>query len=155
MTKCLVGLDTTATPTTPLYFTNRSMIDRLQDNVAVPVINAGSLPQSLDCNSCDSRIYWTSQNAIRRSFPNDSQIETVSKTFFTIYDIFYQILGESLNDPRGVAIDWRGNNVYFTDQRLQNGRLGVVSCDGSYQRIFTLLDHVQDTGPIAVDSLRG
>jgi hypothetical protein len=47
--------------------------------VAVPVINAGSSPlNALDCNACDDRIYWINQNEIKRSFPNESEIETVS-----------------------------------------------------------------------------
>lgn len=54
----------------------------------------------------------------------------------------------------GVAIDWRSNLIYFTDQRTE-GYVGVASCDGNYQRIFKYLDDVLDAGPIVVDPLHG
>ena len=61
-----------------IYFANQSSIDRLVDNVAVPVIQVGTEPLSLDCNSCDDRIYWSTDHTIMRSFANSSTIETVS-----------------------------------------------------------------------------
>jgi hypothetical protein len=109
--------------------------------VAVPVINAGSSPlNALDCNACDDRIYWINQNEIKRSFPNESEIETVLNVY---------------NEPKGVAVDWRSNNVYFTVQLSEVGRVGVVSCDGHYQRIFTKLNQIVDAGPIVVDPVHG
>lgn len=67
----------TPTPAPTLYFTNQSNIDKLQNNVATTVIQAGTSPLALDYNSCDNRIYWTSNTEIKRSFPNNSKIEQV------------------------------------------------------------------------------
>ena len=64
------------------------------------------------------------------------------------------MLSVSVEHPKGVAVDFRGNNIYFTDQRESTGIVGVASCDGSYQRILSDLS-IQDAGPIEVDSLHG
>ena len=62
----------------------------------------------------------------------------------------------SLGNPKGVAIDWRSNLIYYTGIRTGEiqGYVGVASCSGSYQRIFTNL-RPRDPGPVAVDSLHG
>lgn len=70
-----------------------------------------------------------------------------------------QVLNISLKNPIGVAIDWRSDLIYFTDHRQvdsenQQGYVGVASCDGSYQRIFTNFN-INDVGPIVVDPLHG
>ena len=54
----------------------------------------------------------------------------------------------------GVAVDWRSNNVYYTDDRgYGKGRVEVVTCDGRYRRV--LVTDIKRVGPLAVDVLRG
>ena len=60
----------------------------------------------------------------------------------------------------GVAVDWRGSNVYFTDQiNDENGSVEVVTCDGKYRRVLFREEkgsiEYNRAGPIVVDSLHG
>ena len=53
-----------------------------------------------------------------------------------------------------MAVDWRSDNVYFTDDRGEGkGRIEVATCDGRYRKV--LFTNLQRAGPIAVDVLRG
>ena len=53
-----------------------------------------------------------------------------------------------------MAVDWRSNTVYYSDDRGVNmGRVEVVTCDGRYRRV--LVDGIASVGPLAIDVLRG
>ena len=75
--------------------------------------------------------------------------------------LMQQVLSYGITRPVGVAVDWRGNNVYFTDQILDEaGSVEVVTCDGKHRRVLLREGLVEDfeyqhAGPIAVDALHG
>ena len=57
-------------------------------------------------------------------------------------------------NPQGLAVDWRGDNVYFTDCRGQDvGRLEVITCDGKKRKV--LFNDLKEAGPITVDPVHG
>ena len=66
-----------------------------------------------------------------------------------------QIISTDLYHPIGLAIDWKGNNVYFSDTRNveRQGRIEVASCDGKRRKV--LLHDLRVPGPLAINVLTG
>ena len=73
------------------------------------------------------------------------------------YPILYslQILENDLKYPKGLAVDWKGGNVYFTHAFVGPGvgRLEVITCDGKYRKV--LASQLSAPGPVTLDLLRG
>ncbi len=71
-----------------------------------------------------------------------------------------QIIDKDLIKPIGIAVDWKGNNVYFSDRRCQQnicfdpvGRVEVSTCDGAYRKV--LFHNLISPGPLAINVLTG
>ena len=52
--------------------------------------------------------------------------------------IHHQVINTDLYQPISVAVDWRGNNIYFSHRFGENGpsRIEVVSADGRFRRVI-------------------
>jgi len=126
-----------------LYFTNLNDIQLLNNNLTTVVLDGLELAESLDCNICDQKIYWVDQaGKIKRGTPNNqSSIEV--------------IISHDLRHPIGIAVDWKGNNIYFSDTRNTDGlgRIEVASCDGKRRKV--LLHDLTRPGPLALNVLTG
>ena len=68
-----------------------------------------------------------------------------------------QIISHDLRYPIGIAVDWKGNNIYFSDTRDINtdglGRIEVASCDGKRRKV--LFHNLTRPGPLALNVLTG
>ena len=66
-----------------------------------------------------------------------------------------QIISSDLRHPIGLAVDWKGNNIYFSDTRNTDrlGRIEVASCDGKRRKV--LLHDLERPGPLALSVLTG
>jgi len=66
-----------------------------------------------------------------------------------------QIISHDLRQPIGIAVDWKGNNIYFSDTRnVDNfGRIEVASCDGKRRKV--LFHDLERPGPLALNVLTG
>lgn len=64
-----------------------------------------------------------------------------------------KVIATNLTAPYGIAVDWIGSLVFFTEQ--SQDFIGVVSMDGAYAMPVLLLESVDNPGPIAVDPERG
>ncbi len=60
-----------------------------------------------------------------------------------------QVLDVDVDNPQGLAVDWAGNNVYFS----HGNRIEVASCNGEHRRV--LRGDVTNAGPIAIDLSTG
>ena len=100
-----------------------------------------------------------------------------------IHVLPFQIVSTDVTMPQGIAVDYMGNNVYFSQKTntsgecgvgffkplkfswfildfftffvnlSDQGRLEVVTCDGQYRKI--LKNDLNDPGPLALDITRG
>lgn len=75
-------------------------------------------------------------------------------TYPTPYYIF-QVISRDLIGPHGLAVDWAGNNIYFSQRRASqdDGRIEVVSSDGRKRKV--LFSNLANPGPLAVNILTG
>ena len=66
-----------------------------------------------------------------------------------------QIISSDLCQPIGLAVDWKGNNIYFSDTRNTDGlgRIEVASCDGKRRKV--LFHDLLLPGPLALSVLTG
>ena len=66
-----------------------------------------------------------------------------------------QIITQDISYPHGIAVDYIGNNVYFSQRTdvQERGRLEVATCDGRYRRV--LKTGLREAGPLALDITRG
>ena len=66
-----------------------------------------------------------------------------------------QVIDKDLRHPIGLAVDWKGNNVYFSDTRNfeGQGRIEVTSCNGRQRKV--LLHNLVSPGPLALNLLTG
>ena len=66
-----------------------------------------------------------------------------------------QIISHDLRKPIGIAVDWKGNNIYFSDTRNPDrlGRIEVASCDGKRRKV--LFHNLTRPGPLALNVLTG
>lgn len=60
------------------------------------------------------------------------------------------ILSAGLYMPDGIAVDWIGENVYFTESR--GSRIDVVNLEGQYRHV--LVDNLGSPRGLAVDPSR-
>ena len=67
-----------------------------------------------------------------------------------------QVVSRDLHDPRGLAVDWAANNIYFSQRRDvdgHQGRIEVVSSDGRKRKV--LFDTLNSVGSLAINILTG
>ncbi len=72
-------------------------------------------------------------------------------TGYLIINTIYlpQILDRDLDHPKGLAVDWVGNNIYFS----HGNRIEVATCDGQHRKV--LRNDIKNVGPIAIDLTTG
>ena len=94
-------------------------------------------PVGVDYDAVQKMIYWTdvSDGTIyRSSFQGEREV-----------------LLRNLSQPEGIAVDWIGRKVYYTDGGLN--RIGVVTMDG--QQHVVLLRNLSSPRAIVVDPEKG
>ncbi|KAL5502607.1 hypothetical protein EMCRGX_G009408 [Ephydatia muelleri] len=79
-----------------------------------------------DVHPCNGSFYWSNRdsNMIYRWSPSSADSTAV--------------ISLDLHQPTSVAVDWSGNNIYFTHRIGENGpsRIEVVSADGRSRRVI-------------------
>lgn len=74
-----------------LYFTNNSYISKLENSLSSVVLRTQATTNdnalSIDCNSCDGKIYWASpeEGAIKRGIPMDDDSIEVVRVFMSVW----------------------------------------------------------------------
>lgn len=96
---------------------------------AVPV--ASQTPVAVDYDYQEQKVYWTDlyfgYGKISRAYLNGSNVE---------------VLISGLSSPKGLAVDGRARNLYFTDNTRNT--LEVSRLDGSYRRKLFTVDSPYD-----------
>ena len=78
-------------------------------------------------------------------------LHTISRAFLN--GSFQEIIVSSqITDPKGLAVDSFGQNIYWTD--YSEGTIEVVSLNGLYRRVLVKND-LQNPADIALDVTRG
>ena len=98
---------------------------------------------ALDYGTELDRVFWTDVNdhAIFQAFVSVSRIENATSLLF-----------QDLGVPDGLAWDWIGQNVFYTDAGLD--RIGVVAVFGLYHAPVIAHD-LDEPRAIALDPLAG
>ena len=78
-----------------------------------------SRPIAIDYDPVDGKVYWTDVNLkqIVRAYPNGSDLEVLAS--------------HSVLTPNGIAVDWIGRNLYWTD--TGTNRIEVSRLDGNFR----------------------
>lgn len=114
------------------------------------IVVAGLLDAiAVDFSYEDGYIFWTdvSVKKIKRirmtGRPNSRKVEDV--------------VSVGLRKPEGLAVDWVGKKLYWTDRRAddwETNRIEVANFDGSYRKLLFWTDLALPRA-IAVDPLKG
>ena len=77
-----------------------------------------SRPVAVDYDPVEGKVYWTdvTLEQVARAFPNGSEVE---------------VLAKNVINPDGVAVDWIGRNLYWTD--AGTNKIEVSRLDGSFR----------------------
>jgi sugar lactone lactonase YvrE len=85
------------------------------------IIQNNTRALALDFDMKEGRVYWTqvgNQPQILRSFLNGTQLEVIVR--------------EGIVSPEGIAVDWIGRNLYFSDQ--VHDKIFVSTLTGQYMK---------------------
>ena len=79
-----------------------------------------SRPVAVDYDPLEGKVYWTdvTLQLVASSFPNGSAVEVIADN--------------NLDIPGGLAVDYVGRNIYWTDEGTN--RIEVAKLDGSSRR---------------------
>lgn len=64
-----------------------------------------------------------------------------------------QVIDNDLLFPKGLAVDWKGNNIYFSHGSSSHGRIEVATHDGAHRNI--LKHDVENVGVLSVNVVTG
>ena len=95
---------------------------------------------ALDYDPVDKMVYWTDQNA----GINRAHVKTRSDQ--------EQILIEEINHPDGMAIDYHGRNIFWTD--TGSDRIEVARLDGTFRKVLISHD-LDEARDISLDHVNG
>ena len=95
---------------------------------------------ALDFSVKDMRLYWTdvALKTISRAFMNGSNAE--------------HVVTAGLAYPDGLAVDWIGNNLFWTDSKTD--RIEVSRLDGRYRKLL-LYENMDEPRSITLDPEQG
>ncbi|XP_044256052.1 low-density lipoprotein receptor-related protein 6 [Tribolium madens] len=115
-------------------------IENRNNEVAIPLTGVNHA-SSVAYDTSTMRIYWSdlSSRTIMRSFFNGSDTE--------------KVIDLGLTSPEGIAIDWLGLNIYWTDSFAH--RIEVARLQGSSRRTLLWEGKVYDPHSIVVDPPNG
>jgi hypothetical protein len=139
---CVIRVSTT---NNLFFFADTREIRKFDNEQLLVVYEDIDQPQALDFKSCQGtqKIHWISriEGKIRRGAPDGGDIENV--------------ISDDVVLPRGIAVDYVGNNIYFSQETIHRGegRLEVVMCDGQHRKV--LRTKLAQAGPLSLDITRG
>ena len=119
------------------------MMDPRNSSGAVPVMSGLDRVLDVDCATSNGSVFvfWV-----------DSVQQVIAKKLLDPLAVA-EVIATNVSRPYGIAVDWIGGLVFFTEQAQDF--IGVVSMDGDYSLPVLLLDAQDNPGPIAVDPERG
>ncbi|CAG2247369.1 LRP5_6 [Mytilus edulis] len=88
----------------------------------------------------------------RSVFFTDVSQEMIKRTWFNGSEITVNVITTGLISPDGLAVDWLGRKIYWTDSETK--RIEVANLDGSYRKVLYWNDLDQPRA-IALDPLNG
>jgi len=79
-----------------------------------------SRPVAVDYDPVEGKVYWTdvTLKLVARAFPNGSSVDVIAHN--------------NVETPDGLAVDYVGRNLYWTDQGTS--KIEVARLDGSFRR---------------------
>lgn len=95
---------------------------------------------ALDFNIADNRIYWT-----------DVKLKTITRAFINGSDI-ERVVDLGLETPEGLAIDWIGHNLYWSDTGTR--RIEMVRLEGCSRKVL-IWSNIFEPRCLALDPSRG
>lgn len=117
----------------------RIPLDTYKGDKVIPLVGVKEA-NALDFSVKDMQIYWTdlALKTISRAFMNGSRTEHVVSV-----DLLY---------PDGLAVDWIGNNLFWTDSKTH--RIEVSRLDGRYRKLL-LWEDIWEPRSITLDPEHG
>ncbi len=127
-----------------LLFANRKdvrLVDADNSRNSTIIINNLEDAAAVDFHYDQRAIFWTdvSLEMIKRTWVNDSQVSE-------------DVISTGLVSPDGLACDWLGNKLYWTDS--ETNRIEVSDLDGDNRKVLFWRDLDQPRA-IALDPLNG
>ena len=138
-----------STPSPPVGFlvvSETSVIELLDTKTFKPVyrtIEGLQRVVNVDCDMSTQQLFWVDslQHWVAKQSLNSSSMNGTRK-----------VIAKSVSVPYGIAVDWIGKQIFFTDQALDF--IGVVSMDGLYAMAIPMLSVASPTS-IALDPEKG
>ena len=117
----------------------RIPLDTYNGDKIIPLVGVKEA-NALDFSVKDMRIYWTdlALKTISRAFINGSKTE--------------HVVHVGLGYPDGLAVDWIGNNLFWTDSKTH--RIEVSRLDGRYRKLL-LWENMWEPIAITLDPEQG
>ena len=94
-----------------------------------------SRPVAVDYDPVKGQMYWAdvTLELVARAFPNGSSVQVIAYS--------------NVGTPAGLAVDYVGRNIYWTDER--SGRIEVARLDGASRR--SLISNIKKPGAILLN----
>ena len=89
----------------------------------------------------ENAIFWT-----------DVSLEVIKRTWVNVSDVSEDVVSTGLTSPDGLATDWLGRKLYWTDS--ETNRIEVSNLDGTHRKVLFWEDMDQPRA-IALDPLNG
>ena len=126
-----------------LIFCRLIKIDLDNDNYSdsvIPIKFSSNSIVAIDYDPVDKMVYWSDLYV----GINRANVQSKSKQ--------EQILLQDVNDPEGIAIDYHGRNIFWTD--IGKYHIEVAKLDGSFRKIL-ISDDLHKPRDIALDLVNG